>query len=177
MDAATFIHRIRESGFTLTEVDGNLAVSPAARLEPGQRRYIVDHKADLVAALRASESLLPAGPAGNDIEPANHRHQVPPDLEQLALVVCKLYGDTNRDKADMLADLAGYPPDAWPALAAHFQRKLDPVACATCRHARRHQHPMLAACTAGVDSGTVVGGYWATDRHLCAWYSGEEVAA
>ncbi len=139
MDAATFIHHIRRAGFTLAEVGGNLAVSPATRLEPGQRRYIVDHKAELAAALRASEALLPAGPAGNDIEAANHRHRVPSELEPLAL-------------------------------AAHFQRKLEPVTCATCRHARRHQHPMLAACTAGVDSGTVVGGFWATDRHLCAWY-------
>jgi len=85
MDAATFIHHIRESGFTLTEVDGNLAVSPAARLEP--------------------------------------------------------------------------------------------VTCATCRHARRHQHPMVATCAAGVDSGTAVGGFWATDRHLCDWYLNIQEAA
>lgn len=120
--------------------------------------------------LSASESLLPAGPAGNDIEPANHRHRVPPELEQLALVVCKLYGDTSLDKADMLSDLAGYPPGAWPALAEHFQRRLEPVTCATCRHARRHRHPMVATCAAAVFSGTVVGGFWTTDQHLCAWY-------
>ncbi len=71
MDAPTFITRIREAGFDIHLADGNLAVSPASRLDDEQRQWIKVHKAAIVAALRVPGRLLDSGQGGHDIEPAN----------------------------------------------------------------------------------------------------------
>jgi hypothetical protein len=71
MDAPTFITRIREAGFDIHLADGNLAISPASRLDDEQRQWIKANKAAIVATLRVPGTLLDSGQGGHDIGPAN----------------------------------------------------------------------------------------------------------
>ena len=81
MDSFDFISRIREAGFTIGLMDGNLAISPASSLTDARRAWIKAHKDELVAALRSSESILDAE-GGNDLAPANDRALIHvPDYE------------------------------------------------------------------------------------------------
>lgn len=73
MNARTFITRIRQDGFSINEVDGNLGVSPASRLNETQREWISANKAAILTALRSAVTMLESGQAGNDLEPANDR--------------------------------------------------------------------------------------------------------
>jgi hypothetical protein len=77
----------------------------------------------------------------------------------------------------MLGDLLAYAPGACSALIPHFEQQLfgrlepsvsrAPVSCGTCVHADYPHHPAIAHCRAGVHSGLVTGGFWASDRHAC----------
>jgi hypothetical protein len=54
MDAFDFITYLRQAGFTISLVDGNLIVRPASQLDVDQRQWIRDNKVAIVAALNAS---------------------------------------------------------------------------------------------------------------------------
>ena len=58
-----------------------------------------------------------------------------------------------------------------------FVQRMNPkpkrVTCSDCAHATVSSG--IANCGAGVDSGITAGGWWATDRHLCAEF--DEVLA
>ncbi|GAB6048459.1 hypothetical protein JCM19379_22880 [Methyloparacoccus murrellii] len=149
--------RIRAAGFDLRVEAGRLVVSPFSKLSRLHRSYLTQYRDEIVA------ELLAAGPA------ANAPQALPPELVSAALAVCRLYGDSETSQEAMLADLAEHPPGHWPALTEHFRAKLTPVACTSCRHARPHPHPAALSCATGVDAGNAVGGWWATDQHLCPW--------
>ncbi len=76
MSTSKVIERMHAAGFILAVNDAGLSVSPADRLSDRQRQWLRAHKAEILAALRAtrtSESVLEAGQAGNDVEAANDR--------------------------------------------------------------------------------------------------------
>ena len=73
MDARAFIAHIRQEGFSLCEVNDQLGVSPASRLNETQREWIKANKPAILAALRSVGTVLEAGQGGNDLEPANDR--------------------------------------------------------------------------------------------------------
>jgi hypothetical protein len=73
MDAYNFIVRMRREGFSVREVDGQLGISPASRLDDEQREWISANKAAILTALRSVGTMLESGQAGNDLEPANDR--------------------------------------------------------------------------------------------------------
>ena len=73
MDARAFIAHIRQEGFSLCEVNGQLGVSPASRLDETQRDWIKANKPAILAELRSVGTVLQAGQVGNDLKPANDR--------------------------------------------------------------------------------------------------------
>ena len=73
MDAYNFIIRMRQEGFSVREVNGQLGISPASRLDDEQRQWISAHKAAILTALRSAGTMLESGQAGHDLEPANDR--------------------------------------------------------------------------------------------------------
>jgi len=126
MDATDSITRIRAAGFTITLLDGNLAVSPASGLNEERRTWIRTHKTELVEALRQPGSLLDAD-GGHDLAPANDLHHLPPRLVSAAIRVCRdIHGDDEGQVQQMLDDLAAYPESDWGALVEHFERQLPP---------------------------------------------------
>lgn len=76
MVAFDFISRIRQAGFSVELVNGNLAISPASNLNDNQRQWIRLHKPELVSALRSPGIVLESGQPGNDIESANDDSQL-----------------------------------------------------------------------------------------------------
>jgi hypothetical protein len=76
MDAFDFLARIRQAGFRVELLNGNLAISPASNLNDHQRQWIRLHKPELVSALRLPGMVLEASQAGNDIESANDNNRV-----------------------------------------------------------------------------------------------------
>lgn len=101
---------------------------------------------------------------------ANDPPRLPDGLARAALAVCRFYGDGEDQQQAMFDDLAVSPPEHWPALEGYFRRKLDPVTCASCRHARPYPRPAIVACAAGVNARNPTGGRWATDSHVCPWF-------
>ena len=73
MDVGTFITRMRQEGFSVREVDGQLGISLASRLDDEQRQWISAHKASILTALRSAGTMLESGQTGHDLEPANDR--------------------------------------------------------------------------------------------------------
>jgi hypothetical protein len=122
MDAFDFITRIESAGFTLDLADGNLAISPASQLTDSQRQWIRDHRDELVAALRSSESLLDAE-GGHDLLPGNDPDCLPPSLAEAATRVCRDHGDDDKAVEAMLDDLRDQPGD-WDAITGHFEGQL-----------------------------------------------------
>jgi hypothetical protein len=122
MNAFDFITRIESAGFTLDLADGNLAISPASQLTDSQRQWIRDHRDELVAALRASESLLDAE-GGHDLGVANDADVLPARLMDAATRVCRDHGDDDRAVGQMLDELRKQPGD-WDALTDHFESQL-----------------------------------------------------
>jgi len=181
MDAFTFMSRIRQAGFTIGLMDGNLAISPASSLNDDQRQWIRDHKPELVSALRSPVAEMDSGQGGHDIGVANEqRLTLPRSLERAALDLCDSYGDTASQKAEMLSDLKHYPAESWPWLEEYFNEtsvrmdlgRIPPmVRCADCQQANISNG--IARCGAGVESGLPIAGFWAADRHLCAEYQAE----
>lgn len=132
MDAAAFITQLRGDGITLTVTDSTLAVTPASRLTPEHRDFIKQHKAEILA-------LLDAGQPGNDIGPTNTT-PIPARLTRAAERVCRvIHHDDDAAVAEMLSDLAYYPPENWPKLIEHFESQLPPDfdnrrTCRDCRN-------------------------------------------
>ena len=178
MDPLTFISRIRHAGFTIGLMDGNLAISPASNLNDEQRQWIRDHKPELVSALKSPGSEIDSGQGGHDVEPANDPPvTLPPSLIRAALHLCDSYRDTPEQRAEMLADIAHYPPEQWAWLEPYFietsvrmdlERIQPMVRCCDCTNATITSG--IASCKVNVESGLPVGGFWYSDRHLCSRY-------
>jgi hypothetical protein len=107
--------------------------------------------------------------------------ELPPRLVVAAVRVCRdIYRDDEVAVAAMLNVLVGYGPTAWAWLIPYFEQQLPTatapehferlITCSGCRYAEYPVHPAIARCGAGVESGLVSGGYWATDRHVCSSY-------
>jgi hypothetical protein len=100
---------------------------------------------------------------------------LPTDLIEAASRVCvEIHQDGPEAVAAMLADLADYPPAAWPWLVDHFTRQLPdltepaaPITCGGCRHGTAIDHPAITGCGLGIPSGLPIPGRWHTDRHGC----------
>lgn len=75
MNAQAYIQKVRAAGFTLAIEGDRLLVSPIENLTAGQRQSLSDHKPEIIAALRSSESILDAD-GGHDLAPANDRTTV-----------------------------------------------------------------------------------------------------
>ena len=89
------------------------------------------------------------------------------------------YGDTAEQWAELLEDLLHHDPATWPKLERYFagraielETEADAgtrmVRCADCRNSTTSNG--IARCGAGVESGLPIGGFWASDRHLCPSY-------
>ena len=75
MNAHAYIQKVRAAGFTLATEGDRLLVSPIENLTADQRQSLSDHKPEIIAALRSSESILDAD-GGHDLAPANDRTTV-----------------------------------------------------------------------------------------------------
>lgn len=81
MNAHAYIQKVRAAGFTLAIEGDRLLVSPIENLTADQRQSLSDHKPEIIAALRSSETLLDTE-GGNDLAPANDRTLIHvPDYE------------------------------------------------------------------------------------------------
>ncbi len=152
MDAFDFIQRIEGAGFTVAIARGNLAISPASNLNDRQREFIRSQKAELLSALRSSETSLDAD-GGNDLKPAN-------DAPAPIMIECwtprgdhRVVRADSEEHADWIREMN--PP---PATS-------DRVTCESCRHAAINAG--IARCNVGVDSGLAIQGWWAADKHDC----------
>lgn len=72
MSIAETIQKIEAAGFSLTPDGADLIVHPPGKLTDPQRNFIKSHKAEILACLRSSETLLDAE-GGDDIPAANDR--------------------------------------------------------------------------------------------------------
>lgn len=70
MNAHDYIQKVRDAGFSIALDGDRLLVSPIENLTPDQRQSLSDHKQEIIAALRSSESLLDAE-GGHDLGVAN----------------------------------------------------------------------------------------------------------
>jgi hypothetical protein len=70
MSIADTIQRIEAAGFHLVADGDDIVVTPAGLMTDLQKDWIRQRKTGILAALRASESLLDAG-GGDDLPPAN----------------------------------------------------------------------------------------------------------
>ena len=103
--------------------------------------------------------------------------ELPARLVNAAVRVCReIHQDTEEAVQAMLSDLTWSDPKDWAALIDHFEAQLPPAprkpipsmgTCSGCRHAEYRDHPAIAYCKVGVESGIPIGGWWATDEHLC----------
>jgi len=180
MNITQVLLKIEGAGFHL-EVDGpDIVVNPPGKLSSEQRQFIRDHKPEIIAAL------LESSPSGSDIAPSNDHQagphvaieQLPERLVAAATRVCReLHGDPDESVQTMMEDLCWNDPKDWDALTAHFEGQLPPppetalVRCSGCAHAEYRNHPSIAFCRAGVESGNPTGGWWATDSHLCTQHT------
>lgn len=73
MSIAETIQKIEAAGFHLVADGADLIVQPPGKLSEQQRGYLKAHKAEIIAALRSSETLLEAGQPGDDLPAANDR--------------------------------------------------------------------------------------------------------
>ena len=81
MNAHAYIQKVLAAGFTLAIEGDRLLVSPIENLTADQRQSLSDHKPEIIAALRSSESILDAD-GGHDLAPANDRALIHvPDYE------------------------------------------------------------------------------------------------
>ena len=103
-------------------------------------------------------------------------------LREIATRVCQeVYQDDAAGIAAMLDDLTQVEPALWGWLITYFDglylRAKDDrwhptlVTCQGCAHAEFQAHAAIALCGAGVRSGLVTAGFWATDRHVCEQFS------
>ena len=166
--------------FAIPEVDeprGADGGTPQVRVFPGIPADGADvstsarsrNVGDDAAATLATVATIGPGPA------------LPPRWVVAAVRVCReIHGDDETAVQAMLSDLLAYGPEAWSGLIQHFERQLispselpEPqplVTCRRCVHAEYPTHPDITHCRAGIDSGLVTGGFWATDRHWCPHY-------
>lgn len=103
---------------------------------------------------------------------------LPWKLRESAIELCRnVYRDGEADIALMLEELTLIESEYWPWWVDYFEGRLSisracqspnrHVTCKDCSQAAFPDHPMIARCTASIQSGLVTGGFWATDRHHC----------
>ena len=117
------LQKIHDAGFRLAIKGESLMVDPGDQLTDQQRTFIRDHKAEILSALRSSESLIDSE-GGNDLAPGNDADVLPARLIDAASRVCReIHGDNDDQVQVMLDDLRDQPDD-WAALHAHFEGQL-----------------------------------------------------
>lgn len=125
MNAHDYIQKVRDAGFSIALDGDRLLVSPIENLTPDQRQSLSDRKQEIIAALRASESLLDAE-GGHDLAPGNDPDVLPAKLIDSASRVCReIHADDDQAVEAMLYDLRGQPDD-WAALEEHFEGQIQP---------------------------------------------------
>lgn len=122
MNAHEYIQKVRDAGFSVALDGDRLMVSPIENLTPDQRQSLSDHKQEIIAALRSSETLIDAE-GGHDLEPGNDADVLPSRLVEAASRVCRDHGDDDDQVQVMLDDLRDQPDD-WDALEEHFEAQL-----------------------------------------------------
>lgn len=126
MDAHNFIIRMRQEGFSVREVNGQLGISPASRLDDEQRQWISAHKAAILTALKSPGTEIDTGQGGHDLAAANC--YLPARLAIAAERVCReVHGDSDELVQGMLDDLRHALPSDWDALTKHFESQLSPT--------------------------------------------------
>lgn len=127
MEAIDYIEKVRAAGFDLRTETDRLLVFPVELLSDQQRQFLRAHKIEILAALRASESLLDAE-GGHDLGVANDADCLPLRLMKAASRVCReVHGDSSEQVQAMLDDLRHTPPSDWDALTDHFESQLSPT--------------------------------------------------
>ena len=153
MDLSECLAKIEQAGFRIAIEGDSLTVAPASNLTDSQRRWIRDHKPEIIGHLRSTATVLEAGQPGNDLPAANDQ------ANPITVQVWTPAGDPVRVRARDQAH-------------ADFIKAMNPapgmVRCCDCQRATIANG--IARCQAGVDSGLPIQGFWATDRHLCASY-------
>jgi hypothetical protein len=125
MDAIAYIQKGRAAGFSLACDGDRLLVSPIENLTDAERRLLAAHKLEIIAALRASDTLIDAD-GGHDLLAANEIAPLPARLVTAATRVCReVHGDSAEAIAAILDDLRTQPDD-WDALTEHCEQQLPP---------------------------------------------------
>ena len=155
MTPAQMIDRIERCGLHLAADGPDIVVTPAGRLTDPQKQWIRRHKDELLEALRQPGRLID-DQGGHDLPASN-------DMAKPIMVeVWTPAGAPVRVKARDQEH-------------AEFIKAMNPapgmVRCCDCQHA--DVRAGIASCRAGVDSGLPIQGFWATDRHLCAEFTGK----
>lgn len=125
MDAYHFITRMRREGFSVREVEGQLGISPASRLDDEQREWVSANKAAILAAIKSPGTEIDTGQGGHDLATANSYLHA--RLAIAAERVCReVHGDSDEQVQSMLDDLCHAPLTDWDALTDHFESQLPP---------------------------------------------------
>lgn len=100
MSAAQVLHRLQQSGLTVTADGERLIVAPADRLNDEDRRLIRDNKPEIVAALKSSCRAITEAQGMVD------------ELTHLVRVCGERYDFTETEHAEALAIALADPGDA-----------------------------------------------------------------
>ena len=147
MSLAEKLARITRAGFTLAIEDDTLRVEPFAKLTDDQRAWLSTNRAEIMAAIKASEVIVNSD-GGNDLQPANDA-RVTFHVPEYAVKSGKRY-----------------------SFDLEVQTNIQPqplVKCLDCTHASVDRG--IARCEAGVDSGLPIQGFWATNPHRCGQFN------
>ena len=137
MSAAKALRRLEQAGFSIQADHGKLRIHPADRLTPEQRAWIGDHKAELLAALTASND-----PADDPNDPND---PVPPRTENFAG-----YPDIDPHENFVKVIIPAYHLTAEPPHHLYERPQGERVRCADCRHAAPADDPAAwRRCRAG----------------------------
>lgn len=154
MSVHSAIEKIRQAGFSIEAEGDCIAIEPFDELSDDQLDWLRSNKSEILNCLRQFDVQLEPDQAGSDIQPAND----PPEI----IVECWTPSGIRR------LVYADSPEHAEWIMA--MNPKPRQIRCADCQHATVEAG--IARCGAGVDSGIPAGGWWATDRHMCAEFLG-----
>jgi TubC N-terminal docking domain len=108
MGAPDLLQHLRAAGFALSLADGDgIRVAPSAALTNAQRQAIRDHKPELLALLRV---------AGRNAPPATCTAALVKAINQC----CAVRGDTEANRAALIAECAELDPREQADMTEHF---------------------------------------------------------
>ena len=129
MSVTQVLHRLQQSGLTVTADGERLIVTPADRLTDKTRQLIRDNKLEIVAALKSSSRAIAGAQSTVD------------ELTYLVRVCSERYSFTEAENAEALAIALADPHDALTCFRAMAATHLEPAAAPRAARVRVMQSP------------------------------------